>query len=156
MTPEKPEQFVAAWLVYLTVALVMFFGMVFVATFIIASQQTDTTNNAELTATTYMDTVTALLANADPQRGATLVTRDYECYACHVQGADNIAPNYTGLKERAVTERPPLTAAAYIYESIVHPSFHLVAGYPDAMPKNYESRLGERDLGDILAYLLTQ
>ncbi len=156
MTPEKPEQFVAAWIVYLTVALVLFFAIVFLATFIIASQQPQAETIANLTAETYMDTVTVLLENANPQRGETLVTRDYECYACHVQGADNIAPNYVGLAERAATARPPLTAAAYIYESIVHPSFHLVEGYPDAMPKNYETRLGERDLGDILAYLLTQ
>lgn len=156
MTPEKPEQFVAAWVVYLTVALALFFALVFFATFIIASQQPPAESTAELTADTYMNIVTDLLANANPQRGETLVTRDYECYACHVQGADNIAPNYTGLAQRAAAERPPLTAAAYIYEAIVHPSLHLVAGYPDAMPKNYETRLGKRDLGDILAYLLTQ
>lgn len=156
MTQEKPERFIGAWVVYLTIALVLFFGIVFGVAFIAASQQRNEEAPTEITAETYLQEVTALLEDANPENGAVLVTRDYECYACHVQGADTIAPSYTGLAERAVLERPPLAPTAYIYESIVFPSAHIVEGYPDAMPKNYGSRLSQQELGDIIAYLLTQ
>jgi mono/diheme cytochrome c family protein len=60
-----------------------------------------------------------------------------------------------GIAERAAARRPPLAAAAYIYESITHPTAYIVEGFSGAMPQNYPERLSERELGDIIAYLLT-
>jgi len=56
----------------------------------------------------------------------------------------------------AAERRPPLTASAYIYESIAYPSVYIVPGYPNSMIGNYLDRLSEDEFGDILAYLLEQ
>jgi hypothetical protein len=60
------------------------------------------------------------------------------------------------LGERAATRREPLTAAAYIYESILYPAAHVVADYPNVMPQNFPQRLSNKELGDLIAYLLQQ
>ena len=99
--------------------------------------------------------MTTLLQDADPANGASLIEQ-YECVACHrLAVANNSAPPFVDVAERAATRRPPLTAAAYIYESIVHPAAFVVAGYNTVMPQNFRDRLSDRELGDIIAYLLT-
>jgi cytochrome c len=110
----------------------------------------------ELNGSTYMEKVSALLNGADPARGASLVEQ-YGCVACHRQGAANkMAPAFVGIAERAATRRPPLTAAAYIYESITNPAAFIAPGqYNAAMPENFRERLSDRELGDIIAFLLT-
>ncbi len=76
--------------------------------------------------------------------------------ACHRLGvASKIAPTFEGIAERAASRRAPLTAAAYIYESITHPTAYVVEGFQPAMPQNFSERLTDRELGDIIAYLLT-
>ncbi|MBC8099359.1 MAG: hypothetical protein H7Y11_07945, partial [Armatimonadetes bacterium] len=57
--------------------------------------------------------------------------------------------------QRTATRRPPLTAEAYLYESILYPTAYEVEGYTGQMPRTY-GELSDRDLGDIIAYLLTQ
>jgi mono/diheme cytochrome c family protein len=109
----------------------------------------------ELTADTYMDEVTRLLEGADASNGALLVEQ-YQCIACHRIGAENgVAPAFVGIAERAATRRPPLTAAAYIYESIVNPTALVVEGFGPVMLQDYRDQLSDRQLGDIIAYLLT-
>ena len=94
------------------------------------------------------------MQDADPTNGASLIEQ-YECVACHRIAVNNIAPKFVDIAERAATRRPPLTAAAYIYESIVHPAAFVVDGYNTVMPQNFRDRLSDRELGDIIAYLLT-
>ena len=106
-------------------------------------------------ADSYADVVSALLANADPANGSNLVVT-YGCTACHREGAANgVAPAFVGVAERAATRRAPMPAAAYIYESIIHPGVYLVEGFPNSMLPNYQERLTGQELGDIIAYLLT-
>jgi hypothetical protein len=110
---------------------------------------------AALTGDTYKDRVSVLLQGADPYRGGRLIDQ-YECWTCHRAGAVNhVAPSYEGIAGRAAARRPPLTAAAYLYESIVYPMAYVVEGYSGAMPQDYGKRLSDRELGDIIAYLLT-
>ena len=109
----------------------------------------------ELKTDTYLEVVEKILVGADPTSGAQLVEQD-GCTACHREGAVNkVAPAFAGLAERAATRRPPLTAAAYIYESITNPSAFIVEGYNPAMPQNFLQSLTGRQVGDIIAYLLT-
>jgi cytochrome c len=108
-----------------------------------------------LTETTYLDQVAPLLAQADPANGDALLTQ-FDCAACHRAGAENsIAPSFTGIAARAGEQRPPLTAEAYLYESITHPQAHVVEGFVGAMPQDFALRLSDQQLGDIIAYLLT-
>jgi cytochrome c2 len=99
--------------------------------------------------------VAALLVDANPDNGATLMER-YGCAACHVIGADSgIAPHLDLIGDVAATRHPPLSAAAYIYESITNPGAFVVEGYQNTMAADFKSRVGEQELGDIIAYLLT-
>jgi cytochrome c551/c552 len=102
-----------------------------------------------------MDKVTALLQNTNPENGASLIEQ-YGCVACHRLGvASKVAPSFEGIAERAAARHPPLSAAAYIYESIINPTAYVVDGFQPAMPQNFSERLTDRELGDIIAYLLT-
>jgi len=56
---------------------------------------------------------------------------------------------------RAAERRPPMPAAAYLYESIINPSVYIVEGYADAMAQDYAQIIPDGDMGDILAYLLS-
>lgn len=100
--------------------------------------------------------VTSLLAVANPANGEAL-TVTYGCTACHVAGATHgIAPAFAGVGDIAATRHPPLTAAEYIYQSIVHPTAHIVEGFANSMPQDFGTRLSNQELADILAYLLEQ
>jgi len=100
-------------------------------------------------------TITELLADADAANGGALVER-IGCIACHRLGAENgIAPSFVDIGERAGQRHPPLSAAEYLYEAITNPTAFVVEGYNPAMPQDYRSRLSDRELGDIIAYLLS-
>lgn len=110
---------------------------------------------AELSADLYMDVVAPLLEDADPANGAKLIQAQI-CAACHLLAPESpIAPNFAELAVAAHIRRPPLTAAAYIYESIVDPLAYVVEGYGPSMPQDYREKLSDKEIGDIIAYLLT-
>lgn len=109
-----------------------------------------------ISAESYAGEVAALLANADATR-AEAALNSYGCVACHRAGAANgVAPAFVGMAEVAASRRPPMSAAAYIYESIVHPGDYIVEGYADVMPHDLGTRISQQDLGDMIAYLLTE
>ena len=157
MTSSSSSQ-PSRWPVYLVIGLFILVTIIFIAALALTTENeliVAPTAVSQLTVDTYMDKVTVLLDGADAARGALLVEQ-FGCTACHREGAVNkIAPAYDGIAARAATRRPPLTAAAYIYESITNPLAYVVAGYNPAMPQNFSQQLSERQLGDIIAYLLT-
>ncbi len=139
--------------VYLVIALLIGFAAIFAYAF--TSLQPTETPSAPVTVDSYQDRVAALLANAHPA-DAEAAVEQYGCVACHRVGAANgIAPSWVGIAGRAATRHPPLTAAEYIYQSIVDPGAYVVEGYPDVMPKDFAQRISDQELGDIIAYLLT-
>ena len=139
---------------YLAAGLLIVFAAIFVVAFISTSQGgRDTGAAVDLAPDTYMDRVGELLAGADPENGDVLLDR-LECFSCH-RTFNTIAPRFVGIAEQAATRRPPLTAAAYIYESIVFPRAYLLDGYEPIMPEHYPEKLTDREIGDILSYLLT-
>lgn len=156
MTPSSTKT--SRWPVYLVIGLFILVTIIFLVAFTLTTGSELVvlpTPETHLTADTYMDKVSALLQGADAARGATLVEQ-FGCTACHREGAVNkIAPAYDGIAARAATRRPPMTAAAYIYESIVNPMAYVVEGYNPAMPQNFAQQLSDQQLGDIIAYLLT-
>lgn len=146
------------WPVYLVIALFIAVTALFLIEFVVSTEDEMTVISqppVELSAETYADRVSRLLADASPERGAKLVEQ-HLCTACHREGvASKIAPAFVGISERAATRRPPLTAPAYIYESITNPLAFTVEGFSPVMPQDYPARLSHQDLGDIIAYLMT-
>ena len=146
--------------VLVTVVILAIFSGLFLLEFIGTWNPPDVAVETTLTADTYMTEVSALLENADASRGEAVINK-YECHACHIGGAGQIAPAFIGLGELAAARRPPLTAAAYLYESIINPGVYLVEKepsqtYPNSMPANYHERLTDQEMGDVIAYLLIQ
>ncbi|NWG17350.1 MAG: c-type cytochrome [Chloroflexi bacterium] len=144
------------WPVFVALGMLVVISVVFLVEFAVSTgAELQKTPSATLDAASYQDEVLPLLADADPQRGAALV-EEHNCIACHRMGAENnIAPPFQGLAARAGLRRPPLSAEAYVYESITHPTAYVVEGFSPAMPQNYPDLLTGRDLGDIIAYLLS-
>jgi len=137
----------------ITVLLLLMIGGIFLLEVFSFSQEptTETETVEEIEAR-----AAALLAQGDATRGETLI-ETYQCAACHVIGAqNNIAPAFDGLADRAGEQKPPLSAAAYIYESIVSPSAYIVDGYQNSMAQNFKERVSEQELADLMAYLLTR
>ncbi len=147
--PRAVTPAVIAAIVILVVAAVAFF--VVLITFNPAATGQQATPAA---VTRYTEVTDRLMAIGDPTRAPALLER-YACTACHLLGGERVAPGWANIVELAPQRRPPLTAAEYIYEAIVHPAVHLVEGYPASMPQDYETRLSEQELADILVYLLT-
>jgi len=142
------------WPVYLALGLLVVVAVAFVIEFV-SSSTTPAPENLPLVTDPYSATVTPLLEAADPAHGAALIEQ-YGCVVCHRLGAENhIAPSFAGIAERASTRRQSWSAADYLYESITDPQAYVVEGYTPAMPQDFRSRLSDRDLGDIIAYLLT-
>ena len=153
MESDSQNRSTSRWPVYIVLIVLGIVALIFVVA-LIDSSSIDNGTVEDLTADTYVDTVAALLENSNPADGEALVGK-LACAGCHRLGANRIAPSFEGIAERAGARRPPLTAAAYIYESITNPSAYLVSGYAPAMPLNFRDQLSDQELGDIIAYLLT-
>ena len=154
MTSPQSQTTSSRWPVVVALVLLAVVIVIFVIA-LIETVPVDNESPATLTADSYMDVVTPLLENGDPARGDTLID-ELGCGVCHRIGAVNgVAPSFAGIAEQASDRRPPLTAAAYIYESIIHPTAYVVDGYSGAMPQNYAELLTDAEMGDIIAYLLS-
>lgn len=149
------EKTTARWPVWVALGLLALVTVVFVVEFVVSTEAEMAARAPQpLSPDSYLDEVTALLADADAQNGAALVER-HLCAVCHREGADRIAPPFEGLAERAAERRPPLTAPAYLYEAIVFPAVYVVEGFGPSMPQHYHEVLTGQELGDIIAFLLS-
>ena len=67
-----------------------------------------------------------------------------------------VGPSFDGVATRAETSVPGLTAAEYLYQSIVDPNAYIVEGFePGVMLDNFEDILTQKEIGDLVAFLLT-
>ncbi len=78
-----------------------------------------------------------------------------QCEACH-GAADGVGPALTGMGARAATRVAGLSAADYLYQSIVQPGAYLVEGFSNIMPKNYGEQFSEAELQALVAYILAE
>jgi hypothetical protein len=139
--------------VIIALTLLIVFGAIFAYMLVALS---DNEHGAdELTQDTYMDIVAPLLINADAERGKAAVELR-GCNVCHAgRNAGHLAPSHEDLWKLAAERRPSLTAAAYVYESIIYPGAFIVDDYYNNMPRIYHDQIPDDELGDIIAYLLT-
>jgi len=136
-----------------TLALLIVFTIVFAVAFVVTSTPESSTSSS-IVAQSYATEVAAALSDASVSEGETLIEA-FQCSICHVMGEGRVAPSFTGMADRAETRRQPLSAAQYLYESIVSPSAFLAEGYANAMPANFGDRLTQAEIGHIIAYLLS-
>jgi cytochrome c551/c552 len=153
--PSAPS---SRWPLIIVMVIFVVITLLFVMVFVVetASEiESRAEATSELQSDTYAATVAGLLNESDAANGAKLVEQ-YGCATCHrLAIVANVAPSFSGLAERAGERRPPLSAADYIYESIIDPSAYLVEGYSPSMPQDFAERLSDQEIGDIIAYLLS-
>lgn len=154
MAQNRVKPRLLGWPVVLALALLMIVLAAFLAAIVQSGHKAVSATPEAVSADSYAARVAGLLALGHPQDAEAVVTR-YGCVACHRDGANTVAPSWVGVAERAVSRRPPMPAAAYIYESIVNPSAYVVKGYTDLMPKDFAQRLSDQELADVISYLLT-
>ncbi len=101
--------------------------------------------------------VHAAALEADPAEGQKIAELQ-GCLGCHGTAKDEVkvGPSWYNLANRAVSRVPGQSPALYIYTSIVDPNAYVVEGFPaGVMPQDYGAKLSERELGALVAYLLT-
>ncbi len=117
----------------------------------------DTAAATTASATPSFDTAAleTAVSQADASRGSALFAQ-YSCAGCHsIQ--NGTGPNMQGVGQRAATRRPGYSAAAYLYESITDPNAYIVPGYTvDIMPTNFKTLISDKDMDDLIAWLLKQ
>lgn len=95
---------------------------------------------------------------ADPVARGQQLYVSTGCAGCHaVEGISNgvVGPNLTQIGQLAATRKDGLSAEDYIRESILDPNAYLVEGYQsNIMPQTYSQQLGNRELDDLVAFLL--
>ena len=129
-------------------------GALFVALLAVLISATSSPDGGAVNSAAYADELQTALTGADAAIGERLVA-ETDCASCHLTGGGRTAPLFDGLASVARQRRPPLSAEQYIYEAIVLPGAHLVDGYANAMPNDYDQRFSLADIGHMIAYLLT-
>jgi hypothetical protein len=107
----------------------------------------------------------------DPDRGRDIVwtgggvMREGCGPACHSfdgidmldYNGDPAAPSLLGISTRAGTRVNGMSAVDYIRQSIIDPEAYIVEGYGyHRMPVGFEYVLSEKDINNLIAFLLTQ
>jgi cytochrome c553 len=102
-------------------------------------------------------------ASGNAERGAQLFLQGWSntpaCSTCHHtvtgQYGFSIGPTLAGIAERAGARVEGMSAGEYLRQSILEPHDYVVSGYRDIMYPDYRTHLGEQDIEDLIAYLLT-
>jgi len=152
-TPKRKSSKQSQQTMILTIGLLVVFAFIFLIVFIVASTSTGEVPPT-ISEDTYLAEVNTALEDADPAVGESLI-EEHTCNVCHVLGDGTVAPLFTGIANRAEEIRPPLSAEQYLYEAIVYPSVHIVDGYTNSMPNNYDELMTEQEIGHVIAYLMT-
>jgi mono/diheme cytochrome c family protein len=91
------------------------------------------------------------LAAADFNQGMQVFLD--QCAACH-GAADGTGPSLGGMGERAATRIPGMSAADYLYQSIVDPGAYTVPGYQNVMPTDFAQTLTSQQISDLVKFIL--
>jgi mono/diheme cytochrome c family protein len=91
------------------------------------------------------------LASADFNQGMQVFLD--QCAACH-GAADGTGPSLGGMAERAAARIPGMSAADYLYQSIVDPGAYPVSGYQSVMPTDFAQRLTPQEISSLVKFIL--
>ncbi len=121
------------------------------------------TATPEPTSAPALSPIDRLVAVRDPFNGGMLFgtfqdAANYACSNCHLSDSEkeNLGPGLLNIKERAATRIEGMSAAEYIYQSIVDSKAYTVEGFDaELMPQNWADIYSELEIFDIVAYLMT-
>lgn len=95
----------------------------------------------------------------DPVARGQVVYEQNGCGGCHtIEGLSDgaVGPNLTQIGEVAATRIESVSAEDYVRNSIVDPSAYIEEDYEDIMLKTYADTFSQKELDDLVAFLLTQ
>lgn len=100
------------------------------------------------------------LPDGNIKNGESLFNQEIDdapsCASCHrTDSSKNQGPGLGGFGDRASKEVKDQSAEEYAYYSILRPSKHLVSGYSNMMYRDYEEKLSDQELADLIAYILS-
>lgn len=110
--------------------------------------------------------ITILLQEGDPERGKKLALK-WRCFTCHVTnesaprlGVEQGLPAMLARAELRIADTVysgfATTPEQYLIESVIDPSVYVVEGdWKSAMDDIYDVELSEKDLADVIAWILT-
>lgn len=90
---------------------------------------------------------------------APLLATTKGCIGCHDLDPNKVmtGPTWHNVGDTAITRVPGESPAEYLHQSIVNPNAFVVPGYPaNIMPQTFGDQLTTQELGDMIAYLLSQ
>jgi cytochrome c oxidase subunit II len=96
---------------------------------------------------------TTTLAQEGNAEAGLAVFEEQNCGSCHTyEQAGSTGTTGPNLNESLEGKDP-----GYVFESIVDPDAEVAAGFqPGIMPQDYEQKLNDRQLADLVAFLLPQ
>jgi len=98
------------------------------------------------------------VGTGDPVAGGRVFTGLGGCSSCHdvSAGLTIVGPTLKGIAKIAETRKPGMSAHDYLYESITNPNAYVVKGFaPGIMIQTFKQTLSEKQINDVIAYLLT-
>lgn len=100
------------------------------------------------------------LPSGDAQRGEALFTQRINgapsCSSCHYTTDETlVGPGLAGLAERAANRITGQSATDYLFMSITKPASYIVEDFGNLMYTQYQTRLDDQHIADLIAYLLT-
>jgi uncharacterized membrane protein/mono/diheme cytochrome c family protein len=100
------------------------------------------------------------LPSGDAARGAELFGQSVNgapaCSNCHtLTGGQGAGPWLQNFSQVAGNRVKGQSAEEYAFYSVLRPSKHLVQGFSNLMPSDYENKLSRQQTADLISYLLT-
>lgn len=79
------------------------------------------------------------------------------CATCHtLDGTQLVGPSFKGLKDRAGSRVPGMSAEDYLRQSILDPSAYIVDGFQNQMYKEYGKTLTADQIDGLVTFLMAQ
>jgi hypothetical protein len=124
------------------------------------------TPTPEPSPTTEGESAVDPVAVGDPERGREIFENgndhenfkpSYFCIRCHsLDGSDGYRPSLQGISQRVGNRVPELSSVEYLRQSILEPSAYVIEGYSHQMGRIHSVLLNEKEINDLVAFMLTQ
>lgn len=100
----------------------------------------------------------AIPDSGDAENGALLFEQSIggtaPCASCHMEGAAGAPHIEAGYDALAADRVEGQSAREYTFYAITEPAQHIVDGYGNAMPNQYDENLTEQQIADLIEYML--